>query len=115
MGWEKGGPERVPFLCRPSMTACAYAHAEKAVEDTRRMTLRADLLGGGLSLGIVGRLSVVALARIVGETLRRIVGELLAIEAAHVASGAGGHKHLPGGELLRIGIEILRCAANSTP
>ena len=51
-----------------------------------------------------------ASARYQLEPIGWIVGNLEAVDAAHVAGGAGGHKHVARGERARIGVEIEQIA-----
>src|SRR5215469_3520826 len=70
------------------------------------MALRAHLFHLGLPDGIVRPLVADGVGQIKREPVGRIVGQANAIEAAHVTSGAGGHKHIAGGESLRRGVQI---------
>ena len=62
------------------------------------MALRADQLHFCLGGGVVGAAFGDGVGEVVGQALGRIVGDAHAVEAAHVAGGAGGDEHVARGE-----------------
>ena len=70
------------------------------------MALRADLLHVHLRLQVVGPVRADCVGQVPAEAVGRIVRHLEAVDAAHVACGAGGHKHVARGQGTRIGVEI---------
>ena len=77
-----------------------------AIDQGRRVALRAYLFHLGLGRGVVRALVADRIGQIVGQPLRRIVGDAHAIDAAHVTSRAGGHEHVARGEGFWRRIEI---------
>src|SRR5579859_1591452 len=83
-----------------------FGLAVDAVDERRGMALRADLLHLGLGGGVVGAPIGNGVGEIVRKALGGIVSDPNAIDAAHVAGGAGGHEHVAGGQSFGWGIEI---------
>ena len=65
-----------------------------AVDQCRGMALRANLFHLRLGRGEVRALFADGVRQVVGQTLRRIVRDAHAVDAAHVACGAGGDEHV---------------------
>src|SRR5215469_3842777 len=77
-----------------------------ALDEGTRMTLIADLLHVELGLLIVGAMLRDRIGEEVGEPLTRVVSHFLAVNAGHVARGAGRNKHIASGQGARIGRQI---------
>ena len=81
-----------------------------AVNGGLSVALRADLLHVDLRLEIVGPMGADGVGKIPTEPVGRIVRDLESVDAAHMAGGAGGHKHIARRECARIGIELEQVA-----
>ena len=106
MGCEKGGPVEHAGLAEAVDDRLAPARPSRwwsprpsppavdAIDQGPGVALQADLLHLGLGLRVVRPLASSRVGEVVGEALGRIVRDLQAVEAAHVAGGAGGDEHV---------------------
>ena len=77
------------------------------------MALRADLLHVDLGLQIVWAMSGYRVGEVPSEPVGWIVRNLEAVDAAHVTSCTGWHKHISRREGTRIGVEVEQISLRS--
>ncbi len=87
-----------------------FALVVNAVDKGLRVALRADLLHVDLGLQVVRTMRRNCVGKVPAEPVRWIVRNLEAVDAAHVASGAGGHKHVARRKRAWIGVKLQQIA-----
>ena len=81
-----------------------------AVNKGLRVALRANLLHVDLGLQVIRTMSRNCVGKVPAQPVRWIVCNLKAVDAAHVARGASGHKHVASRKCARIGVQFQQIA-----
>src|SRR5579863_3296613 len=90
-----------------------FALAVDPVNQRLRMALGADLLHVDLRLQVVRAMRRDGIGEVPAESIRWIVRNLEAIDAAHVTSRTGWHKHVSRRQGTRIGIKVEQISLRS--
>ena len=83
-----------------------FSLAVDPIDQGLRVALCTDLLHIDLRLQVVRAMRRNCISKVPAEPVRRVMGNLEAVDAAHVARSAGGHKHVPRRKRARICVKV---------